>query len=178
MIHNWGWPHSKILNFSLRREDLYVTLGTPTLRPCMRKTNSKYWALKTNGGYVQENHTSVGKWKHTLKGLKHRLTPPELSPKIPTRKGPRQYCWWAQRRHPWAPISNGQKKLHFHSSHNMLYTSSLLQDWERQLIYLTHRNTESSKIRRQRNTVQVKNKTSEKTLMKWKLAIYLIKSRK
>lgn len=170
MIHNWEWPRSKILNFSLRREDLYVTLGTPTLRPCMRKTNSKYWALKTNAGYVQENHTSVGKRKPTLKGLKHRLTHPELSPKMPTRKGPRPYCRWAHRRHTWAPISNGQKKLHFHSSHNMLYTSSLLQYWERQLTYLTHRNTESSKIRRQRNTVQVNNKTSEKDLNEMKIS--------
>lgn len=83
MIHNWDGSYSKILNFTLRSEDLYVTLGTPTLRSSVKETNSKCWALKTNGDYVQENHRSVGKGRHSLKGFMHRHTPQELSTKMP-----------------------------------------------------------------------------------------------
>ena len=56
--------------------------------------------------------------------------------------------------------SSGQKGVLFQAPHGIFYARPLLQDWEKWLIYLIHRNehTESDKMRRQRNMFQKKKK--------------------
>lgn len=56
--------------------DLCSTSGTPILRICMRNESLKHLLLKTNRGYVQENHRAIGNGDSALKVFSHGLTHP------------------------------------------------------------------------------------------------------
>lgn len=75
VIYNWEESH-KYRTSPWGARDLCPTSGTPILRICMRNESLKHLVLKTNRGYVQENHRAIGNGDSAFKVFSHRLTHP------------------------------------------------------------------------------------------------------